>query len=165
MYLHMYILYLHVNVSGNLKSKQTYNCIKCDLKSHTHIIRVLALPKWAPAYVTLTEILMAGGLFDEQLYLSVNIDHLLVWKIIALREGILEHGVLMRQDYHNIICVRLVQHTCIHTHVHMHTCIHTHTHTHWVMERKDKGQLDRKGSRRWRMYSTCKFLFHPIGDG
>ena len=60
---------------------------------------------------------MASGLFDEQLYLSVNIDHLLMWKIITWREGILEHDVLIRQDI--ISCLACATHT--HTHVRTHS--------------------------------------------
>lgn len=41
------------------------------------------LPEWAPANVTLAQVLVAGGLLNEQLYLPVYSDHLLMWKVIA----------------------------------------------------------------------------------
>ena len=46
-------------------------------------ISLPVLPEWAPANVALTEVLMAGGLFNQQLNLVFNIQRLLVWEVIA----------------------------------------------------------------------------------
>ena len=43
----------------------------------------MELPEGTPTDVALTEVLMASGLLDEQLNLSVDIQRLLVGKVIA----------------------------------------------------------------------------------
>ena len=51
--------------------------------SGVHNGPVLVLPEWAPAYVALAQVLVAGGLLNEQLHLPINCDHLLMREIIA----------------------------------------------------------------------------------
>ena len=66
----------------------------CHIALGVHNGPVLVLPEWAPAYVALAQVLVAGGLLNEQLHLPINCDHLLMREIIACvwRNGGRERG-------------------------------------------------------------------------